>query len=326
MDRGCSMRKLLVVAIALAAAGGGVMAAEKTLAVSFGPVQELLRARCAVCHGWAETADGILGKVKPGSPDESLIWQKVSKNIMPPDGPLADADKAMLKEWIAAGAPADPGAADAAPADPGAAGAAPADAPDADATTGATSAGGGPAGKAPSKFLGFKSKTAFHMASGYTSSALFFAAGIVGAVQWGTLMHASHEYRDLLGIEDEPSAQCRTYIAALRDDPLHSALRWAHAGFVSAGEALYLANAITGLGMLTQDRPGLTPQDIHRYAFFTHGALMICQIVLGIASSAFLDLGDHWSIVGAGIAHTAVGFAIPAVMLGAGITIDSVFR
>ena len=312
MDKGCSMRKLLFVAIALASAAVGVGAADKTLAVSFGPVLELLQSRCAGCHGWAKAADGILEKVKPGSPDESLIWQKVSKNIMPPDGPLADADKAMLKEWIAAGAPTD--------------GAAVADAAAADATTGATSSEGGPAGKAPSKFLGFKSKTAFHMASGYASSALFLGAGIVGAVQWGTLMHASHEYRDLLGIDEEPNAQCRTYIAALRDDPLHSALRWTHVGLVSAGEALYLADAITGLSMLSKDRPGLTPQDIHRYAFFAHGALMISQIVLGIASSAFLDLGDHWSIVGVGIAHTAVGFAIPAVMLGAGIYIDSVFR
>ena len=168
---------------------------------------------------------------------------------------------------------------------------------------------------------------AFHMATGYTASALFLGAGIAGAVPWGTLMQASHAYRDLLGIdEDESSAQCATYIADLRDDPLHRALRWTHVGLLSAGEALYLADAITGISMLTKDRPGLTPQDIHRYAFFTHGALMIAEVVLGIASSAFLDLGDHWSIVGVGIAHTAVGIAIPLVMLGAGIYVDAIFR
>ena len=115
---------------------------------------------------------------------------------------------------------------------------------EADATTGATSAEGD---QAPSTFLGFPSKTAFHMASGYTSSALFLGAGIVGAVQLGTLIQASHEYRDLMGIdEDEISAQCADYISALRDDPLHRALRWTHVGLMSAGEALYLANAITG--------------------------------------------------------------------------------
>ena len=195
---------------------------------------------------------------------------------------------------------------------------------EADATTGATPAEGG---EAPSTFLGFPSKTAFHMASGYTSSALFLGAGIVGAVQWGTLIQASHEYRDLMGIEeDEISAQCADYISALRDDPLHRALRWTHVGLMSAAEALYLANAATGIGMLTKDRPGLTPQDIHRYAFFTHGALMIGELVLGILSSTFLDWGDHWSIIGVGLAHTAIGITIPLVMLGAGIYVDAVFR
>jgi hypothetical protein len=195
---------------------------------------------------------------------------------------------------------------------------------EADATTGATT---DEASQAPSPFLGFESKTAFHMASGYTSSALFLGAGIVGAVQWGTLMQASHEYRDLMGIdEDEISAQCAAYIGTLRDDPLHRALRWTHVGLMAAGEALYLADAITGISMLTEDSPGLRPQDIHRYAFFTHGTLMIAEIVLGIASSAFLDLGDHWSIVGVGIAHTAVGVAIPVLMLGAGIYLNVIFR
>jgi hypothetical protein len=309
------MRKQCIAVLLLAAAAAGLPGAEKALQASFAPVQELLNARCAGCHDWTGNAEGILGNVKPGSPDESPRWQKVAKNLMPPDGPLAADEKALLQNWIAAGAPTDGAAAEAAGAD---------------ATTGATSdatSDEAEGGRGPSTFLGFKSKTAFHMATGYASSALFLGAGIVGAVQWVTLMSASHEYRDALGIdEDQISAQCASYIANLRDDPLHGALRWTHVGLLSAGEVLYLADAITGLSMLTKDRPGLTPQDIHRYAFFTHGALMIGEIVLGILSSTFLDLGDHWSIVGAGIAHTAVGFAIPAVMLGAGIYINSVFR
>jgi hypothetical protein len=302
------MKKLMVAVIVLAGVVVGLTAAEKTLAVSFGPVQELLTARCAGCHDWAATAEGILGKVTPGAPEDSQIWQKVSVDIMPPDGPLAADEKELLKSWIAAGAPLDGSAA-------------------ADATTGATEAAGDAAGAAPSTFLGFKSKTAFHKATGYTSSALFLGAGIVGAVQWGTLIQESHQYRDKNGIgEDDISTLCAAYIAGLRDDPLHSALRWTHVGLMVAGEALYLADAITGLSMLTKDRPGLTPQDIHRYAFFTHGALMISELVLGIASSAFLDLGEHESIVGVGIAHTAIGVAIPVVMLSAGIYINTVFR
>jgi hypothetical protein len=204
----------------------------------------------------------------------------------------------------------------------------------ADATTGATTSETPAEGdQAPKPFLGFKSKVAFHMATGYASSALFLGAGVVGAVQWGTLMYESHAYREAHNIdEDTMSTECRDYIIGLRKDPanphypLHNALRWTHVGLLSAAEALYLADAITGISMLTKDQPGLTPQDIHRYAFFTHGALMIAEIVLGIASSSFLDLGDHWSIVGVGIAHTAVGFAIPMVMVGAGIYLNVVFR
>lgn len=337
------MRKLLVVAVILVVAAAGLAAAERKLELSFEPVQELLQAKCASCHEWASTADGIAGLVKPGDLAASPIWQKVSRNLMPPDEPLADVDKETLREWIAAGAPtadaitgataAEAAPGEIAPADTTAAatsaesGAAPAEAgaASADATTSATAAGSSASGG----FLGFKSRTAFHMASGYTSSALFLGAGIVGAVQWGTLIYESHNYRDehIPPIEeDQISAECAGFIADLRDDPLHSALRWTHVGLMSVAEALYLANAVTGIGMLTKDRPGLTPQDIHRYAFFTHGALMIGELVLGILSSTFLDWGDHWSIIGVGIAHSAIGITIPLVMLGAGIYVDAVFR
>jgi len=325
------MRRLLVITVVLVVAAAGLAAADRTLELSFGPVQELLQAKCSSCHGWASTADGIAGLVKPGDLAASPIWQKVSRNLMPPDEPLADAEKATLREWIAAGAPTADATSGATAPEAAPDHTAPADAPaaasaestPADATTAATAAGTSEA----SGFLGFKSRTAFHMASGYTSSALFLGAGIVGAVQWGTLIYESHEYRDAMGIEEEEiSAQCSSYIAGLRGNTLHSALRWTHVGLMSVAEALYLANAVTGIGMLTKDRPGLTPQDIHRYAFFTHGALMIGELVLGILSSTFLDWGDHWSIIGVGIAHSVIGVTIPLVMLGAGIYVDAVFR
>jgi hypothetical protein len=302
-----TMKTKLIVAIVLATAAAGLPAADQALVVSFARVQELVQAKCSACHDWAGTAEGIVGEVTPGDPAASPMWKKVSMDLMPPDGPLVDAEKTLLKDWIAAGAPTDAAAAD--------------------ATTGATTPAADAGGK-PSTFLGFKSKTAFHMATGYTSSALFLGAGIVGAVQWGTLIAASHDYRDANGIgEDTMSTLCRDYIISLRQPgTFNNTLRWVHVGLMSAAETLYLADAVTGISMLTKDRPGLTPQDIHRYAFFTHGALMITEIILGIASTAFLDLGDHWSIIGYGIAHTAIGVAIPVVMLSAGIYINSVFR
>ncbi len=40
----------------------------------------------------------------PGKPDESLVWERVESDEMPPDAPLPEAEKAVLRQWIAAGA------------------------------------------------------------------------------------------------------------------------------------------------------------------------------------------------------------------------------
>lgn len=51
-------------------------------------------------------------------------------------------------------------------------------------------------------------------------------------------------------------------ITEMWSDPLHQSLRWTHVGLLAAGEILYLANAVTGIGSLSKDQPGLTPQDL----------------------------------------------------------------
>jgi hypothetical protein len=59
-------------------------------------------------------AGGELGPVVvPGQPDESLLWQYVDQDRMPPKKPLPARDKAAIRTWIAAGAkwgadPVDP--------------------------------------------------------------------------------------------------------------------------------------------------------------------------------------------------------------------------
>jgi hypothetical protein len=51
-------------------------------------------------------AGGKKGKVlSPGKPDESLLWDLVRRDKMPPRKPLNVAEKAALRDWIAAGAP-----------------------------------------------------------------------------------------------------------------------------------------------------------------------------------------------------------------------------
>ncbi|GAC1475812.1 MAG: PSD1 and planctomycete cytochrome C domain-containing protein [Isosphaeraceae bacterium] len=78
----------------------------------------LLKARCVKCHGPAVRRGGLNlatprglargGKsgevVTPGKLDESLLWESVSEDTMPPKEPLAEDEKALLRRWIAAGA------------------------------------------------------------------------------------------------------------------------------------------------------------------------------------------------------------------------------
>jgi len=77
---------------------------------------------------------------------------------------------------------------------------------------------------------------------------------------------------------------------------------------------------LTGVSMFTKAQPGkLTKQDIHRYAFFTHATLMAAEVVLGFFTSDALSKGNHDLMIGLGAAHAAIGLAIPAVMLTAGL-------
>ncbi len=81
-------------------------------------IQPVLKARCVACHGPAKsegkldlsTPKGILkgGKqgpaIRPHDADESLLWQRIEDDEMPPKHPLPEAEKARIKEWIAGGA------------------------------------------------------------------------------------------------------------------------------------------------------------------------------------------------------------------------------
>jgi hypothetical protein len=109
------------------------------------------------------------------------------------------------------------------------------------------------------------------------------------------------------------------YMMAIWNEPGNQALRWWHVGLLGAGEALYLYNAVTGIGMWSGDQPGLTREKLHRYAFFLHAGLMAAQVFLGFFESYALQTGNHEVHVGIGVAHCVIGFTIPVVMLGAGL-------
>jgi hypothetical protein len=273
-------------------------------------VRQVMEANCSACHDWASTHKGIADptRVTPGFPEKSPLYTMVAGDSMPMGAePLPVTQKNLLRAWIAAGATAseEPLVLTM---------------PEGSGTeTGTAALPAAPSGGPVRRF----NKVKFHQISGFTSASLFLAAGAVGAVQWGTLISEGHAERDRLGIdEDQISSVCADYIADLWANPLHRSLRLTHVSLLSAGEALYLYNAVTGIGMRTKDRPGLTPQDLHRYAFFTHATLMVTELVMGAFTTSAIKSGSHWTMVGVGAAHTAVGLAIPLVMIGSGIAIN----
>jgi hypothetical protein len=232
-----------------------------------------------------------------------VLFQKIASDEMPMEGDkLTAEEKAFIRGWIAAGAPAT---------------GLPISVPAAEPTAGAAPSTPAPA---PSQsFLFFPSKVVFHEVTGFTATALFMGAGVIGVVHFLDMMNEGHILRDQAGFVEGMPESIRTPLVqqAWASD---SALRWWHVGFLVAGETLYLGDAITGISMMTKGEPGkVSRSDIHRWAFFTHVTLMAAQVVLGFFETSALSSGSHDLMIGLGAAHAAIGVAIPLVMLGAGL-------
>ena len=81
-------------------------------------VAPLIAQRCLSCHGESDSKAGLnLSEKKamlsggdsgvaviPGQPDQSLLWQYIESDMMPPKKPLASQEKDILRRWIAEGA------------------------------------------------------------------------------------------------------------------------------------------------------------------------------------------------------------------------------
>ncbi len=276
-------------------------------------VRQILEDNCSACHDWTASFQGIAdpSRVTPGSPEKSRLYSMVASDEMPMGGePLPVTQKNLLRAWIAAGATES-------------------EAPLALTLPEAAQpeAAAAPSSTVPAPPVRRFNKLKFHQVSGFTSASLFLAAGVVATVQWGTMMAAGHDYREAMGIDDyENSPLCAAYLMGLWNDPEHQALRWTHVGLLTAGEGFYLYNTVTGIGMLSKERPGLSAQDLHRYAFFTHASLMLAQIILGVFTTEVLSSGDHAAMLGVGIAHTAIGITIPLVMIGSGVAVRRMLK
>lgn len=85
-------------------------------------VQPLLKRHCLKCHGPGKqeaklnlsTPAGVIrggmngAVLVPHDLNASLLWKRVADDEMPPEDPLSERDKEILKRWIAAGAPGLP--------------------------------------------------------------------------------------------------------------------------------------------------------------------------------------------------------------------------
>jgi hypothetical protein len=191
-----------------------------------------------------------------------------------------------------------------------------------DAVSGATQSVDAGSSATPSgssgRFLGFRDKESFHRFSGWMSGGVLLAAGVVGAVHAFSMMSEAHQWRDDHDIHQFGSPECTNEIEHVWNEPGEQALRWTHVGLLAVGETFYFANAFTGLSFMGPLPPGWSKAKIHRYAFFAHAALMATECVLGFMTSDALRRGDHGEMMGLLEAHTAIGFAIPVIILGSG--------
>jgi hypothetical protein len=115
MNVGIVRASLVFGALGLAAARGDDGGPAPTLERHVLP---LLKARCVKCHGPAKregklslaSPKGLArggkngGLVVPGRPDMSLILGRVADDEMPPEEPLPDDEKALIRRWIERGA------------------------------------------------------------------------------------------------------------------------------------------------------------------------------------------------------------------------------
>jgi hypothetical protein len=297
MTPGLSRRLVVAALLAWLASGAFAQAAASAEAPRFDAVQKILVQSCAQCHEWTGARDSVMagGRVIASDPDASPLWQRVADDSMPQtDQKLTPEQKAVIRGWIAAGAP--------------------------EATAPGAAAGSVPpkgTSLEASRFLLFPSKVAFHEATGFASTACFIAAGAIGVARYLEMKNVAHpngsEGEGDGGGEGDFSAMPGIWAG-------NQALRWWHVGLVATGETLYLGDAITGISMMTRGGTGAPGKhDIHRYAFFTHAALMAAQIALGFLETDALSRGLHeQSILYTG-AHALVGVAIPCVMLYAGL-------
>jgi len=124
---GLTRSRAAAIAFALPVLLAGVAAGQQPRSQQFeARVAPLLAKACLECHSPTQKQGGLdLTTLKgalaggargpglvPGKPEASWVWKRVASGEMPPKHPLTAAERGVLKQWIAAGAPWSDGAID----------------------------------------------------------------------------------------------------------------------------------------------------------------------------------------------------------------------
>tara|TARA_R110002095_G_scaffold177848_1_gene155202 strand:+ start:340 stop:3435 length:3096 start_codon:yes stop_codon:yes gene_type:complete len=114
------IRHLLLLVIVFGLPSGFVSAAERSEPDALtSQVLEIMKSHCGKCHGPVRPKSGLMlmnlggisrggeeGRVViPGQIEKSSLWLRVRDNEMPPETPLDEDEKELIRRWIEKGAP-----------------------------------------------------------------------------------------------------------------------------------------------------------------------------------------------------------------------------
>jgi hypothetical protein len=163
-----------------------------------------------------------------------------------------------------------------------------------------------------------------HKALAFTTAGLVLAADGMGLYHFLQLVNRGHDLCPTGGEEDgsfsDSLQTAQTQEAWSQSES--QAERVIHAGLIAGALIAYTATATIELTMPrthVSQRP-LSQTKLHKYLFWLHCGLMVANVGLGFWESYALSEGDHDLSKGLGIAHLAVGFSVPVVMVISGLS------
>lgn len=162
-----------------------------------------------------------------------------------------------------------------------------------------------------------------HKAFAFTTAGLVLAVDGMGLYHFLSMQQRGHEIRDSLGYtEDNVDKDVQSeMLQQVWNESESQSERVIHTALVALAMVSYTTTATIELSTLrsSTSTARMSSTKLHRALFFLHAGLMAANVALGLLESHALSDGNHAMVRGVGTVHLAVGFAVPVVMLGAGL-------